>query len=295
MPRLWLKLQAGVWEKLPAARLERLLRVPILSRFIRRRILHGLGLDQVRVAISGSAPIPAEVIHWYRELGLELLEGYGMTENFAYSHVSRRGQSRVGYVGHAQPGVQCKLSPGGEVLVKSPANMLGYFKEPELSAQAFTEDGYLQTGDLGELDEGGCLRISGRVKELFKTSKGKYVAPAPIENLLNTHPGVEASCVLGSGQRAPCAVLNVSNGGADAAKDLEALLTSVNQRLEAHERLQFLVVAHRPWSIAEGQLTPTLKIRRESIERDMAPKLDAWYRSGASVIREDSRGPRSGS
>ncbi len=155
---------------------------------MRRKVLSGLGLDHCRIAGSGSAPIPAQLIEWYRSLGLELLEGYGMTENFSYSHMSQPGRVRVGYVGDANEGVTCKISEEGEVLVKSPGNMLGYYKAPELTAEVLDDDGLLHTGDQGEIDEEGRLKITGRVKELFKTSKGKYVAPAPIENELLLHP-----------------------------------------------------------------------------------------------------------
>jgi long-chain acyl-CoA synthetase len=289
VPRLWLQFQLGALQKLQPLGLDRLLGVPLLGRVLRRKVLRGLGLDGVRWAVSGSAPIPEATVQWYLELGLELREAYGMTENFAYSHVSQSGRGRIGYVGQPYADVQCRLSPEGEVLVKSPANMLGYFKEPEASREAFTEDGFLRTGDRGELDAEGRLRLTGRSKELFKTSKGKYVAPAPIENLINAHASIEHCCVLGSGQRAPCAVVHLAPGmnhppRADLGTQLEALLSSVNAQLEGSERLQFLAVAERPWTIESGELTPTLKIRRDAIEQALLSKLESWYRSGARVI-----------
>jgi len=195
VPRLWMKFQLGVFQKMPPAKLDRLLKIPILSGIVKKKIRKGLGLDQARFAGSGSAPIPKAVIEWYNKLGLELLEGYGMTENFAYSHCTKPGQVRAGYVGAPYPDVQQKISPEGEVLIKSPGNMMGYYKNEEATRESFTEDGFLKTGDLGELDEMGRLKITGRAKELFKTSKGKYVAPAPIENLIANHPRVEA-CVV---------------------------------------------------------------------------------------------------
>jgi len=171
VPRLWLKFQHGVFQKLPPKKLARLLRIPLLNRVIKKKILSGLGLQHVRLAVSGSAPIPADLIQWYRDLGLELLEAYGMSEDLAYSHASYPGRGRVGYVGHPMPNVQVRISEEGEILIKSPGNMMGYFKQPELTAECYTEDGYFKTGDRGEQDEDGRLRITGRVKELFKTSK----------------------------------------------------------------------------------------------------------------------------
>jgi len=120
VPRLWLKFPLGVFNKMPEKKLERMLKVPILSGIVKKKVLAGLGLDQVRFAGSGSAPIPAELIQWYRNLGLELLEGYGMSENFNMSHMTMPGRGRPGYIGHPHPGVECKLSEQGEILVKSP-------------------------------------------------------------------------------------------------------------------------------------------------------------------------------
>ena len=242
VPRLWLKFRLGVFQKLPPEKLDRLLKIPILSSIVKKKILKQLGLDQVRFAGSGSAPIPKEVIEWYRRLGLELLEGYGMTENFGYSHISRPGAVRPGYVGNPLPGVENKISQDGEILVKSPGTMKGYFKLPEENESVFTEDGFLRTGDLGEIDEMGRLKITGRAKELFKTSKGKYVAPAPIENLLSNHPLVEACYVTGSGYHQPYGVVMLSEEARQTASggdrqslgtSLRKLIDSVNQAIIA--------------------------------------------------------------
>lgn len=297
VPRLWLKFQQGVFAQVPPERLRALLRVPMLSHVIRRKILRGLGLDRARLALSGSAPIPPSLIQWYRDLGLELLEGYAMSENFAYSHLSLPGRSRVGYVGHPLPGVEVKLSPESEILVRSPGDMAGYFKDSELTRQSYTEDGFLRTGDRGELDEEGRLRITGRIKELFKTSKGKYVAPTPIENALNAEALVELSCVSGSGQPQPFALVllaeelrrGLAEGTCERAPldaRLTRLLATVNEGLEPHERLAFLVVVADAWQIDDGLLTPTLKLRRDAIEARYAAAVAGWYAAGQAVIWE---------
>ncbi len=210
VPRLWLKFQLGVFQKVPPKKLNRLLKIPILRGIVKKKILTQLGLNHVRFAGSASAPIPKEIIEWYRNLGLELLEGYGMTENMAYSHCTKPGEVRPGYVGPPYPDVQQRISEDGEILVKSPGNMTGYYKMPEKTAEEFTEDGFFKTGDMGEIDEKGRLKITGRLKELFKTSKGKYVAPVPIENLLANHPRVEACCVTGVGYPQPYGVVMLS-------------------------------------------------------------------------------------
>jgi long-chain acyl-CoA synthetase len=295
VPRLWLKFQAGVLAKMPAKKLRLLLKLPIVSGVVKKKVLSGLGLDQTRLAITGSAPVPPELIQWYRDLGLELLEGYGMTEDFVYSHVSLPGKTRVGYVGSVLPGAQARLSPEGEVLVKSPGSMKGYYKDPELTRASFTDDGFFKTGDRGEYDEEGRLRITGRVKELFKSSKGKYIAPAPIENLLNAGGVVEMSCVTGSGLAQPIAIVllaealrrDIAKETADRAaitEQLRALLEGTNGQVEEWERLACLVVVRDEWQIDNGFLTPTLKLRRSAIDDRYARELDRWVSSGQKVV-----------
>ena len=217
-----------------------------------------------------------------------------MSENFSYSHVSQPGKSRVGYVGNQLPDVQTRISPEGEILVKSPADMKGYYKEPEMTRASYTSDGFLKTGDRGEIDEAGRLKITGRVKELFKTSKGKYVSPAPIENLLNADSIVEMSCVTGAGQPQPYALVMLAEhvrkdlrNGADKKplhSALEALLKQVNAQIEEFEALEFLLVVRDEWQIENGFLTPTMKLKRSMVEDHYATHVDTWYSSRQRVI-----------
>ncbi len=294
VPRLWLRFQQGVFAQVPRRRLDLLLRVPVLRRVVARKILAGLGLDHVLAAGSGSAPLPAEVLTWYRSLGLNLLEGYAMSEDFACSHSSTAELNLPGYVGVAFPDVQVRIGPGSEVLIKSPGQLVGYFKRPDLDAESFTEDGFFRTGDMGELRPDGLLRITGRIKEQFKTAKGKYVAPAPIENLLNAHPMVESAIVSGVGQQAPYGMVVLAEAlrprvadpavRREVAQALGALLADINARLVGHEQLRMLVVAREPWSIENGRLTPTMKIKRSRIEGDVADRVDGWYAGADPVV-----------
>jgi long-chain acyl-CoA synthetase len=294
VPRLWLKFQQGVFAKLPSKKLNFLLGIPVLGRIIRRKVLAGLGLDQTTLAGSGSAPLPAELVYWYRNLGLRLVEGYAMTEDFAYSHTGTDQFNEPGYVGIAYPGVEVQLSPEGEILIKSPGQMVGYYKRPDLDAESFTADGYFRTGDLGERRSDGQLKITGRLKELFKTSKGKYVAPAPIENRLNAHPMIELSMVSGSSQAQPYALvvlaeqlraeLHNEDLRAQVNAELGVLLKEVNHQLAHHEQLQCLVIASSPWGIENGCLTPTMKIKRSRIEELVRAQVDGWYAKNQTVI-----------
>ncbi len=294
VPRLWLKFQQGVFAKMPAQKLDRLLRIPLLNRLIGKKVLKGLGLDQVRLAGSGSAPIPAELIAWYRRLGLNLLEGYAMSEDFAYSHLSTATHKLPGFVGVPYDDVQVRISEEGEVLIKSPGCMVGYYKLPELTAESFTADGFFRTGDRGERRPDGLLRITGRVKELFKTAKGKYVAPAPIENFINEHEAIELSCVSGVGQPAAYAMVVLAEHlrpkmtdpavRVELEKTLTEWLATVNRHVAEYERLQMFVVAAQPWTIESETLTPTMKIKRSRIEAMAAPHLESWYGAGTPVV-----------
>ena len=293
VPRLWLKFQQGVFAKMPPKKLNRLLSIPILSGIVKRKVLKNLGLDQALLAGSGSAPIPAELISWYQRLGLNMIEGYAMSEDFAYSHNSTPEINAPGCVGVPLPGVEVRISEEGEILIKSPGQLVGYYKRPDLDAEVFTADGFFRTGDRGERRADGLLKITGRVKEIFKTSKGEYVAPAPIENSLNAHPLIEMSMVSGLGQPAAYAMVvlgeDVRPKLKDAAfrKDVEAqlaqLLKDVNAGLISHEKLQMIVVAQEPWSIENGLLTPTMKIKRSRIENEVSTRVETWYSSNSKV------------
>lgn len=297
VPRLWTKFYLGVNEKLPPAKQKILFNIPVLSRLIKGKVLKQLGLDKCRLAITASAPLTPTIIHWYRNLGLELMDVYGMTENFGYSHASRPGQVRVGYVGNSNPGVVCRIAENGEVQVKSPGQMMGYYNDPVKTAEDMTEDGFLKTGDRGEIDQQGRLRITGRVKELFKCTKGKYIAPVPIENKLNNHPKLEAVCVTGPNQPQPFALLMLS---LDAQKELAdgrlerdqlttellQLLNEVNATLEDHEKMDYAVVVKDQWTMENGFLTPTMKIKRNIIEERYLGQADAWLAQRKPLIWE---------
>jgi long-chain acyl-CoA synthetase len=298
VPRLWTKFQAGVFSKLPESKLNILLSIPLLNILIKKKLLKGLGLSKVRFAGSGSAPLPENLLKWYQNLGLQLNEGYGMTENFNYSHTAKPGQGRVGYVGHAYDDVVCRIAKDGEIQVKSPGMMMGYYKNPESTAETITADGFLRTGDKGSEDSEGRLKITGRTKEIFKTSKGKYVAPAPIENELISNHNVELACVGGKSQPQPFAILQLSEGPKKKAlsseserkalgKELEDHLNAINPKFDGHEKLQFVVVVKDDWLPENGFLTPTQKIKRATIEDTYDPKVEGWYAAKKKVIWDE--------
>ena len=294
VPRLWLKFQQGVFSKMPPKKLDLLLSIPILNKIVARKVLTQLGLNNALMAGSGSAPIPAPLISWYRRLGLNLMEGYAMTEDFAFSHTTTATLNAPGHVGITFPGVERRISDEGEVLIKSPGTMVGYYKRPDLDAEAFTADGFFCTGDLGEVRPDGQLRLTGRKKELFKTGKGKYVAPAPIENMILENPMVDLAMVSGVGQQAAYAMVVPAEGlrpkmGDPAVKaefeaEMAKLLKEVNAHVADYEQLRMIVVAREPWSIENGCLTPTMKIKRNRIEAVVGDQVEKWYGAKGPVV-----------
>ena len=290
VPRLLLKFQQGVFEKIPRRTLDRLLRIPLVARIVGNKVLRGLGLNKTRYAACGSAPLSLDVLTWYRKLGLNLIEGYGLTEALI-THLTKPAKVRLGTVGSTLEGVEDRRAANGELQIKSPMNMMGYYKDARATEEAFTADGFLRTGDLADIEADGVVRIVGRIKEQFKTSKGKYVAPAPIEMKLAAHPDVESCCLMGSGMASPFAVVVLSAEARErprpaVAEALARLLDSVNAQLEHHERLAFLVVAEEPWTIGNGLLTPTLKLKRGSLEQRYLARVEAWKRDGERVLWE---------
>ncbi|WP_095137172.1 AMP-binding protein [Pseudomonas sp. Irchel s3a10] len=292
VPRIWTKFQMGVYGKIPAKRLDFLLGLPFIGKRVGHKVLAGLGLDALRVALSGAAPVPQTLLSWYQKLGLDVLEVYGMTESCGYSHICLPGQYKQGWIGKPCPEVEVRIDESGEVQVRSQANMLGYFKEPQKTAETLTEDGFLRTGDKGEQDAEGRLRLTGRLKEIFKTSKGKYVAPAPIENRLAVHSRIEQVCVVGDGLSAPLGLcvlstVNQEEGRASLHSSLEKLLEEVNAVLDKHERLRRLVVVKDSWAVENGFLTPTLKIKRNVIEDTYGARFEEWSARSEAVLWQD--------
>lgn len=296
VPRLWTKFYLGVNEKIPLHIQKILFKIPVLGKLVKKKLLTKLGLNHVRYAFTAAAPLPTDIILWYRNLGLELLEVYGMTENCGYSHVTRVGQFASGYVGHAQPKVECKIDENGEILVKSPGTMLGYYKNPQKTAEDMTEDGFLRTGDLGEIDAEGRLKITGRIKDIFKTSKGKYIMPVPTEQKIGNQALIESVCIGGSSQPQPVAFIMLAEDIRNSLKQnpkrdeientLKALRLKINEELEAHAKISFFVVVNEPWTMENDLLTPTMKIKRNKIESHYEPFLDAWAQQKKEVVWE---------
>ncbi|WP_264210826.1 AMP-binding protein [Leisingera thetidis] len=272
VPRLWMKFHSGVLGKMPQRKLDLLLRLPVLGNVVRKKIKTQLGLQNARICISGSAPISPAILHWFERLGINISEGWGMTETGGASTVNYPYRSdKVGTIGDPTPGTEIKISAEGEILVRGDGVFSCYHKEPAKTEEVLS-NGWLHTGDKGEIDSDGYLRITGRVKDIFKTAKGKYIAPVPIESLLFEDEHIEQVCVVGSGLPQPVALAVLSHETTDGVPEheirqsLSQSLDRVNAQLGRHEQLGRIIVVPDEWTVENEFLTPTMKIKRELIE-----------------------------
>jgi len=291
VPRLWMKFQAGILAKLPQKKLNLLLSIPIVSSLVKKKIRAQLGFSYATTFGSGSAPIAKSILEWYQKLGINIGEGWGMTElaGLASSSFPFRAD-KVGTIGKAVEGLEIKISDAGEILVRGDAVFKEYYKNEAVTKETFTEDGWMRTGDRAAMDDEGYMKITGRVKELFKTSKAKYVAPVPIESLMLQNQLIEQICVMGSGLPKPMAVLvlspetSVGIERADIEASLSKTLYIVNKKLEKHEQLGGLCIAKDTWSVENGLLTPTMKIKRDLVEDKYQALI--MHETGENIVWE---------
>ena len=281
VPRIWTKFQSGILAKINQNKLNILLSIPFISTLVKRKIKKGLGLTRTKNTFTGAAPTPAALINWFSKLDINIQEAYAMTENTCYSHVTFNHNIKIGYVGQALPKCQVKLSRNNEILIKHDALMNGYYKMPDETSKTIV-DGWLHTGDEGYIDNEGFLKITGRVKDLFKTSKGKYVAPSPIEMKLSENQYIEQVCLVGSGIPQPIAIVVLSEKTKfnldQVIKDsLNKILEKVNKNLDSHEKINNIVVVQDQWTVENKLLTPTMKIKRKEIENLYKENYNDWY------------------
>ena len=289
VPRIWARFHEKLLEKIPQKKLNFLLSIPILSKILKNKIKKNLGLTRA-LNVSGAAPIAVPLLHWFRSLDIVIHEVYGMTENSGVSHVNLTDE-KVGTVGKPWPGVEIKLSDEGEILTRHSGMMSGYYKAPELTAEMMTSDGFIKTGDKGAIDAEGFMTITGRIKDLFKTDKGKYVAPGPIEARLLANSDIEQVCVVGMGIPQPIALTILSATGKSKSREaiIESLshsLNQVNSVLESYEKLETAVVMKDTWTVENGLMTPTLKVKRNEVEKIHLPRYPQWYHEKGLVVWE---------
>ncbi len=292
VPRLWSLFQKNIIDKIGSdKKLSLLLKIPIISGMVKRKIKQGLGLEHCRLLGSGSAPIPMATLKWYSNIGIDICEAWGMTENCAYSIINHPfNREKLGTIGKPVAGCEIRQGDNGELLIKSPGLMTEYYKDEATTQASFTEDGFFLTGDICSIDQQGYLSITGRIKDNFKTSKGKYVAPVPIERKLAQDTHIELLCVIGSGLPHPIVLVQLAEGAALKPRDeirasLKATIDSINPTLESHSTIDAIVIVSEPWTIENDILTPTLKIKRHVLEKQFSDLVDGTR--GAVVKWQD--------
>ncbi|EGQ7693204.1 AMP-binding protein [Vibrio vulnificus] len=291
VPRLWTLFQQRIQDKLPQKRLNFLLKIPFVSGLIKKKLADGLGLDQARVLGCGSAPVSPALLAWYHSVGLNITEAWGMTESFAYSTLNYPFRAdKIGSVGNAGPGIELKIAADDEIMVRGKGLFSGYYKNDIATQEAFDKEGWLHTGDIGRLDAEGYLTIQGRKKDTFKTAKGKFVSPVPIENKLFEYSRVEMMCLIGLGLPAPILLVvphNFPNFDRDRyERTTKRVIAKMNAELESHEQIKGVLMIKDPWSIDNGILTPTLKIKRHVLEQKYHEVGQNWSKDKLVVWEE---------
>jgi long-chain acyl-CoA synthetase len=230
---------------------------------------------RVELALTGAAPVAKEMLEFFHACGVLILEGYGATETSAVVTVNRIDDFRFGTVGKALPGTEIKTSDEGEVLVKGPQVFRGYRNREEDTRESLDDEGWFHTGDLGELDDDGFLRITGRMKEIIVTSSGKNITPSNIENKLSDHPKIEHAVVFGD-DRPYLVALIVPDGDLDE-DEAEKAIDEANEEFAKIEQIKKFAIADRPLSQDEGELTPTMKVKREQVYEHFREQIDGLY------------------
>ncbi len=289
VPRLWSKFRLGILGKIPQGKLNILLKIPIVNNIIKKKIKKAIGLSRARVILTGAAPAPDNLKQWYEQFDITLQEVYGMTENCAGCTLMPKDKVKSGTVGKPLPNVDIKIHPEtNEIIMRNPWMMDGYYNDIEKTNEVVI-GGWLYTGDQGHLDEDGYLCITGRVKDTFKSAKGKYIIPAPIEWKFSKNSFIENIAVVGLGIPQPLALINLSEIGIAADKNevrenLKNNLSEINKELIAYQKINSIIVINEAWTIDNKILTPTMKIKRNELNKKYGSFYDGWYEDEDNVI-----------
>ncbi len=289
VPRIWTKFYSGVTAQIPAKRINLLLKLPIVSNIIKAKILNSLGLQDIRIAVTGAAITPAYIKKFFRKLGIHLIEAYGMTEVCGSITNSPASDAPLDSVGQAIPGAEIKIDPDTqELLMKTPYMMTGYYKDSEKSAEAVI-DGWMRSGDRGTIDENGYVRIIGRVGDAFKTAKGSFITPNAMEEELANNNYIEQVCVVGIGLTQPLALVNLSELGqatdkAEVGQSLKQSLQTLNSTRAKFEHISTCVVISELWTDQNNFLTPTLKVKRSEIDDSYKEHYQSWQSDPESIV-----------
>ena len=289
VPRIWNKFYQGVIARLSQKKLNLLFKIPVINNIVKNKIKFGLGLSQANIVATGAALTPQHLKQWFKVLDIHLIESYGMTEACGSITNGVDPDTPMDSVGKAVPFCEIKIDESsGEILMKTPHCMLGYYKEPELTAKVI-RDGWIHSGDKGRIDENGYLYLEGRVSDTFKSTKGKFIVPAPIEEILSTSTLLEQVAVVGHNVPQPIALANLSEEGLkltadEVESDLSDLIKHTNEQLMAFQKISTLVIITETWTELNQLLTPTMKVRRAKLHEKYEKHYVAWHEHKHPVI-----------
>jgi long-chain acyl-CoA synthetase len=253
----------------------------LADRLVFAKVRERLG-GRLRVGVSGAAPLSTDVMEFFHALGVPVIEGYGLTETASSATVNEPGDFRIGTVGRPVDGAEVRLAEDGEILIRSASVFTGYYKDPGSTAEALTDDGWLRTGDVGEIDDEGFLRITDRKKDLIITAGGKNIAPQNLENALKTSRFVSQAIVVGDRRPYVTALVTLddaelASSGRDPQELVRELVDEVNRDRTRVEQIKRFVILPREFSQEEGEVTPTLKLRRRVIHEHFADEIERLY------------------
>ena len=316
VPRIYEKVYANLIAAIESKAILKIgLKIPGLSSLLKKKLKAAAGFSNARFAISGAAPINPEILELFQQLGIPLFEGYGMTENTAGATLNYHGNNKIGSVGKAIIDTEIKIASNGEVLIRGDHVMKGYYKNQEATDETII-DGWLHTGDVGEIDSNGYLSITGRMKEIYVSSSGKNVAPLVIEETMKSIPLVSQCFLVGDGRKFCSALLTLDMGiilrdklsvdpndipkdpikqnqmiidkgsslsaftdNVELFNEIKEKVDEMNLRFSSPEQVKKFTILPRDFSIDDGELTPTLKIRRKIINENWAEEIEKMYSS----------------
>ena len=316
VPRIYEKVYANLIAAIESKAILKIgLKIPGLSSLLKKKHKAAAGFSNTRFAISGAAPINPEILELFQQLGIPLFEGYGMTENTAGATLNYHGNNKIGSVGKAIVDTEIKIASDGEVLIRGDHVMKGYYKNQEATDGTII-DGWLHTGDVGEIDSNGYLSITGRMKEIYVSSSGKNVAPLVIEETMKSIPLVSQCFLVGDGRKFCSALLTLDMGiilrdklsvdpndipkdpikqnqmiidkgsslsafthNVELFNEIKEKVDEMNLRFSSPEQVKKFTILPRDFSIDDGELTPTLKIRRKIINENWAEEIEKMYSS----------------
>ena len=290
VPRIYAKFQEKILMKMSQAKLDKVLKIPILSWIIKRKLKSALGMSKTRALVTGAAAMPLELLDWYKSIGIYITNGYGMTENCATcTNLNPYQPLGRGSVGRPTPGVDLKISEQGEILMKGPFTLSCYYKNKEVTNETL-KDGWLHTGDKGHIDDDGFLYITGRIKDMFKTSKGEYIEPGVLEAYFGDVSEFSQLCVVGLNCDQPL-LLAVPSESAKNNKDttnskISKILEKVNSSLDNYKKMSKIIFVKEDWLPENGMTTPTLKIKRAKIDEKFSDQYVEWEKNNESIIWE---------